>query len=354
MAHRPSTKEQLRKLKKLVRGRKKALILLQDNPDPDAIASAGGLRLLLKEAAGCETTIAHSGIVGRSENRMMLKYLGLKMRNADELDLEQYDLVTMVDTQPVFGNNPVNDEQRVDVVIDHHEWAESTRQVEFSDIRAHYGATSTIIAEYLFESDLELPTPLATALLYGIQSDTQEFGRATSDADIAVFTQLYPQANKRYLSHIENTQEPREYFTAVSRGLHDTRTYENTAVCWLGRTINPDMTGEVADLLMRLEGADWVLCEGLFRGVLYMSLRTTQRESNASNVAKEIVADMGTAGGHEMLAGGQITVPRNSFKEADKLRKQVERNFLNHFKIDHRCRRRLVSRSVERHHEKTP
>ncbi len=354
MARRPSTKEQLRKLKKLIRGRKKALILLQDNPDPDAIASASALRFLLKEIAGCETTIAHSGIVGRSENRRMLKYLGLNMRNADELELEQYDLVAMVDTQPVFGNNPVDDEQQVDVVIDHHEWAGSPSRVAFSDIRAHYGAASTIVAEYLFEAGLEPPIPLATALLYGIQSDTQEFGRATSDADIAVFTRLYPQANKRYLSHIENTQEPREYFTAVSRGLHDARTYQNIAICWLGRTINPDMTGEVADLLMRLEGADWILCGGLFRGVLYLSLRTTQRDSDASSVAKEIVADMGTAGGHEMLAGGQITVPRNSFKKADKLRKQVERNFLRHFDIDPRCRRLLVSRATERHHEKTP
>ncbi|MFO7900930.1 MAG: DHH family phosphoesterase [Planctomycetota bacterium] len=354
MARKPSTKKQLGKLKKLAKGRKRALILLQDNPDPDAIASAAGLKLLLREIADCDTSIAHAGIIGRSENRRMLKYLGLNLRNADELTFDEYDLVAMVDTQPVFGNNPVEDQAEVDVVLDHHEWAESTRQVELSDIRANYGATSTIVGEYLREAGVELSMPMATALLYGIQSDTQEFGRATSDADIEMFTHLYPQANKRYLSRIENEQEPREYFTAVSRGLRDTRTYDNTAVCWLGRTINPDMTGEVADLLLRLEDADWVLCQGLFRGVVYISLRTTERGQDASSVAKEIVRDLGTAGGHEMLAGGQIKVSRDSFKRANKLRKQVERNFLDYFDIDPRCRRMLVSRATERQKDKTP
>jgi len=354
LARKPSTKQRLAALKRRAKGRRRALILLQDNPDPDAIASAAALKLLLKELAGCDTVIAYGGVVGRAENRSMLRYLGTSMRAAADAPLDRFDLVAMVDTQPGFGNNPVDDGARVDIVIDHHERAGGAPGDQFCDIRPGYGATATILAEYLRAADITPSAPLATALAYGIQSDTQDFGRETSEADIQVFTWLYPLANKRLLSRIENEQEPREYFTAVSRALRDARTYGNAALCWLGRMINPDMTGEIADLLLRLDEAEWVLCQGLYRGTLYLSLRTDLRSADADGVMKAIVGELGRGGGHEMLAGGQISVDRDSFKVANTLRKDVERHFLDHFRLDPKCRRRLVSRAGEREKSRTP
>jgi len=353
LGSKPSTKQRLAELKRLAKGRRRALILLQDNPDPDAIASAAALKLLLKELAGCDTAIAHGGVVGRAENRSMLRYLGATLRPAAEVRLDKFDLVAMVDTQPGFGNNPVGDPDRVDVVIDHHPQAQRLTRVPLRDIRLNYGATSTILGEYLRQAGITPPAPLATALLYGIQSDTQDFGRESTQADIDMFTYLYPMANKRLLSRIENEQEPREYFTTVSRALRDSRTYGNTVICWLGRMINPDMTGEIADLLLRLDEAEWALCQGLYKGTVYLSLRTDCRGANAGALMKTIVAGLGTGGGHEMLAGGQIGVERDSLKLANQLRKQVERNLLDHFKLDPKNRRRLVSRAGERGKEKT-
>jgi nanoRNase/pAp phosphatase (c-di-AMP/oligoRNAs hydrolase) len=347
LAKKPSTKSRLAELKRLAKGRRRALILLQDNPDPDAIASAAALKLLLKELAGCETVIAHDGVVGRSENRSMLRYLGTNLRAAADLALEKFDLVAMVDTQPVFGNNPIDDHSKVDVVIDHHERGDRMPGVPFCDIRPNYGAASSILGEYLQEAGITPPIPVATALAYGIQSDTQDFGRETSEADIAIYTTLYPLANKRLLSRIENEQQPREYFTAVSRALRDARTYGNAALCWLGRMINPDMTGEIADLLLRLDDAEWVMCQGLYKGTLYLSFRTDVRASDADGVAKAVVGDLGAAGGHEMIAGGQVQVERDSLRLADRLRKQVERRFLDQLQLDAKTRRRLVSRAGE-------
>lgn len=347
MARRPSTRQRVAQLKRLAKGHRRALVLLQNNPDPDAIASAAALKLLLKGLSGCDTVIAHDGVVGRAENRSMIQYLGIAMKPASETAPDKFDLVAMVDTQPGFGNNPIDDSRRVDVVLDHHERHGRMPGVALCDIRPNYGATSTMLSEYLHEAGITPAAPTATALVYGIQSDTQDFGRETSDADIRAFTRLYPLANKRLLSRIENEQEPREYFTAVSRALRDTRTYENAALCWLGRTINPDMTGEIADLLLRLDEAEWVLCQGLYRGVLYVSLRTEIRNSDASGVAAKIVGELGTAGGHEMLAGGQINVERDSIKTANSLRRKVERNFLDYFKFDPKARRMLVSRAGE-------
>jgi nanoRNase/pAp phosphatase (c-di-AMP/oligoRNAs hydrolase) len=354
VARPPTSEQRVAELRELVNGRRRALILMQDNPDPDAIASAAALRLLLNDCGDCACTIAHSGVVGRAENRSMLKYLGLNLRPAEDTPVEKYDLVAMVDTQPVFGNNPVDDHTDVDLVIDHHERTERMPEVAICDIRPGYGACSTILAEYLRAAEIAPPAPVATALVYGIQSDTQDFGRETSEADIAMFTSLYPLANKRLLSRIVNEQEPREYFTAVSRALRDARTYGTTAVCWLGRMLNPEMTGETADLLLRLDEADWVLCQGLYKGTLYLSLRTDLRDGQADEVMRRIIGDLGSGGGHEMLAGGQIPVGRDSFKAADEMRKQVERNLLEQFKLDPKARRLLVSRAGEKKKEQAP
>lgn len=354
MAKKPSARPRLAELKRLAKGRRRVLILLQNNPDPDAIASAAALKLLLKELAGCDTVIAHAGVVGRAENRSMLRYLGTNMRDAADTPPDRFDLVAMVDTQPGFGNNPVEDQARVDIVIDHHGRSGRMPDVAFRDIRPNYGATSTILGEYLRAAGIDPPMSLATALAYGIQSDTQDLGRESTNADIEMFTYLYPLANKRLLSRIENEQQPREYFTAVSRALRDSRTYGNTIVCWLGRMINPDMTGEIADLLLRLDEGDWAVCQGLYKGTLYVSLRTDFRNADAGGVMKKIVGVLGTGGGHEMLAGGQISVGRDSSKRANQLRKQVERNFLDHFKLDPKSRRLLVSRAGEKQTSRTP
>ena len=354
MPKRPPTKRRLAELKRLAKGRRRALILLQDNPDPDAIASAAALKLLLRELAGCDAVIAHGGVVGRAENRSMLRYLGASMRSASDVEPDRFDLVAMVDTQPAFGNNPVDDPDQVDVVIDHHERIGRPPGTAFRDIRPGYGATATILAEYLCAAEITPPAPLATALAYGIQSDTQDLGRESTQADIQMFTDLYPLANKRLLSRIENEQEPREYFTTVSRALRDTRTYGNAAACWLGRMINPDMTGEIADLLLRLDEAEWVICQGLYKGTLYLSLRTDIRNADAGGVIRSIIGDLGTGGGHEMLAGGQINIERDSFKLADQRRKQVERAFLDYFELDPKSRRLLVSRAGEEQASKAP
>lgn len=348
MPAKPSTRQYLGRLKRMARGGKRAVIVLQNNPDPDAIASAAALKLLFKELADCDAVVAYGGVVGRAENRTMLKYLGLSMRNVEDAPLERFDVVAMVDTQPGFGNNPIDDHTQADVVIDHHERAQRMPGIRLCDIRPNYGATSTILAEYLLEAGIVPPMALATALAYGIQSDTQDFGRETSEADINMYTRLYPIANKRLLSRIEYEQEPREYFTEVSRALREARTYGNIGISWLGRTINPDMTGEIADFLVRCDEVDWALCQGLYKGTLYLSIRSDFRNVNADRLMRSLVEGLGVGGGHEMIAGGQIKIERDSLKAANQFRKQVERRFLEHFQLDPKNRRLLVSRAGER------
>src|SRR5207249_4793253 len=100
------------------------------------------------------------------------------------------------------------------------------RRVPFLDLRDQYGATSTIVTEYLRESKLVPEAKIATALFYGIAAETQDLGREATAADIEASHFLYPYTNKRRLAKIENARVPREYFRvfreAIERAtLHD-------------------------------------------------------------------------------------------------------------------------------------
>ena len=174
------TGSKLQKLTELFTGKAYLLVVMQDTPDPDSLAAAVALRRLAKSLANLQCSLAYGGTVGRGENRALVKYLGLNLRPCDEIDYEKYDLVAMVDTQPGTGNNSLPETVTPNIVIDHHPIRRQTRTAAFTDVRSGYGAASTILVEYLIEAGITPDTPLATALLYGIRSDTQDLGREAS------------------------------------------------------------------------------------------------------------------------------------------------------------------------------
>jgi len=234
----------------------------------------------------------------------------------------------MVDTQPATGNNSLPETQMPDIVIDHHPCRHSTRSVQLTDIRNGFGATSTILSEYLHEAQIIPDIPLATALLYGIRSDTQDLGREATRADIEAIEWLYPLANKRMLSEIQRGSVPKEYFQMLAEALKNARIYGNAIVTSLGQIDNPDMIGEVADLLLRDDKTTWTMCMGSFKGKILISLRTTDENNRAETIIRRLVARRGTSGGHQTYAGGQIPLKQDTPAEFKRMEKQLRRKFV--------------------------
>ncbi len=290
----------------LLRGKSSMLIVMQDYPDPDAIAAATALRTLANTRADVQCSIAHGGVVGRAENRALVDYLDLNLRPIRDLDLERFDLIAMVDTQPGTGNNSLPHGIIPHIVIDHHPIRQATRAAEFTDVRGRYGATCTILYEYLLAARITPETALATALVYGIRSDTQELGGETTRADIEAYSELYPLANRRMLEEITSRRVPAAYFRLLMQGIANAQLFGARILSDLGKTDNPDMIGEIADLLLRLEGVTWALCYGRFEDRMLLSLRTSDSEANAGRIIRAIIGKYGTGGGHNALAGAQI------------------------------------------------
>lgn len=281
---------------------------MHDNPDPDCLASACGLRLLLEKCGGVKSTIAYGGLIGRASNKALIRELGLPIRHVDQIDFAKYPRIATVDTQPRGGNNSLPHDRQADAVVDHHAMRKATRSVPFTDIRTQYGATCTMLVEYLTQAEIEIPPALATLMFFAIRTETQELGREASKADVEAYMELFPLADLELISGIERARIPLDYFAVWHRGIQNGKLFGKVAVSALGAIENPDMVPEIADLLLRLEGVDWTLVCGYHNGNVLFSLRTNDPDVNAGAISQRVVGRKGTAGGHDTMAGGRIPV----------------------------------------------
>lgn len=295
-----------------VSGRGRILIVVHDNPDPDSLASAMALRHLFAVRLNREAVIAFSGMIGRSENLAMAKLLQIPLTPFPLIDLKAFQVICLLDTQPGTGNNSLPPDSRVDIVIDHHPMRETTAACRWVDIRPDYGATATILYEYLKVQGVSLGTKLATALFYAIKSETQDLGREARRADRDAYLVLFPLANKTLLNSITRPPLPREYFIALHSALEYANTYGNVLVASLKGVQFPELVSELADLLVRLEGIETVLCLGHYSVEMILSIRTNSEAINAGELIRKLVAGIGAAGGHGMMAGGKIDIVDNS------------------------------------------
>jgi nanoRNase/pAp phosphatase (c-di-AMP/oligoRNAs hydrolase) len=194
----------------------------------------------------------------------------------------------------------------VAIVLDHHPWREATAAARFADVQPDVGATSTILTEYLQAAGIEPAPSLATALFYGIKTDTMGLGRGASRNDVAAYFYLQPRIDVEALVEIEQAQVPAEYFQKLDANLHAAHVYDGVVISYMGPMRRPDLAAEMADLLLRLQGIRWVICMGMYKDHLLLAVRTRSRRGGAEQLVQEVVGDRGTAGGHGTMAGGQV------------------------------------------------
>lgn len=297
------------RLKNALGDHNRLLIIPHNDPDPDAIASALGLQYFVKEMFAVESLITYCGLIGRAENKALVRYLNYPLHQLGHYELTENTPVALVDTQPGAGNNPLPDEITPLIVVDHHDRRQESRNVKFADVREDVGALSTIVTGYLQSADLEPPAALATALFYGIKTDTMSLGRGAGPDDIAAYFYLQPRIDVDALVTIERARVPTSYFVSLAEAIQAARLYDrDLLIAFLDSMNYPDLGAEIADLLLRLEGIKWVVCIGVFNDDIVLSVRSRSHRIGASELVRGIVGTLGTAGGHGAMAGGQIPI----------------------------------------------
>jgi nanoRNase/pAp phosphatase (c-di-AMP/oligoRNAs hydrolase) len=275
----------------------RVLILMQDDPDPDAIASALALKTLLGRARS-NATLATFGTITRPENRAMTRILEIDVQQVKPRALEEYDRVALVDAQPAFFEEPLGE---IDLVIDHHP-EETPVRAHLKDIRPSYGATATILTEYLRAGEVKLRERLATALLYGIKADTQHLERGTTRRDLDAFAFVHAHANHNLLRRIERPDLPDAALDVLARGLARRRLVAGVMFVHLGPVAYPELVAQFADFLLQVEGAEWSVVSGRVNGELHVSVRNVGYVKAAGDVVREAFGHLGGAGGHRSMA----------------------------------------------------
>jgi nanoRNase/pAp phosphatase (c-di-AMP/oligoRNAs hydrolase) len=333
----------LDRLIEYARGHEKALILTHDNPDPDSLAAGVALAYLLRKLAGVEAEVAFGGIVGRSENRALIKVLKLPVSPVARVDFDQYDLICMVDTQPEQGNHSLPARHFPDVVIDHHPERPDTQLVPVADVGGPIGATSTLLAGYFRASGLAVPPDVATSLFYGIKADTRDLGRQTTAQDVEAYLWLFPLVDKVALAAIEHPKLPADYFRLYHTAIEKAQVYGDAVVCDLAEIYAPDMVAEVAERFMSLGEMRWSLAFGEYEDALYYSIRTIDRRVNVGRLIREVIESRGgSAGGHGTMAGARLPVKGLGVAAKRRVKEEVVRAFLDAFGIKARRAKRLV------------
>lgn len=280
-------------------------VVTHDNPDPDAIASGVALAQLAA-AAGCDAEVCHYGDISHQENRAFVNVLGIDLRslNAGE-ELSQFDGFALVDHARPGVNDQLPADTPVDIIIDHHP-PRGPVEARFVDLRSDVGATSTLLVEYLERHGRGIDTTVATALLFGIHVDTDGFTRGVSQQDFEAAATLIGAAELSTLERIESPSIDRETFDVLARAIENRRVEGSVVLSSVGSIRNRDALPQAADKLLQLDSITTTLVYGIKDGVVYLSARSCADGIDIGEALRDAFGQMGTAGGHVDMAGGQL------------------------------------------------
>jgi nanoRNase/pAp phosphatase (c-di-AMP/oligoRNAs hydrolase) len=300
------------------------LVITHDNPDPDAIAAGWATQFLVERVLRIRARVVAGGGIVRAENRHMVRLLEPPIELVDTVHVPENTAAILVDCEYAAENHLLAESAvRPVAVIDHHVSGGRRLRLLFRDIRPKVAAAASIVAGYLREQGLEPETDLATALLYAIRTETSGGQSQHSRLDRQVVAWLGDIADPTWLAEIENAPLSREYFSDLVLALQTTFSYNGSALCFLPQAQGAEIIGEVADLLVRCDGIQQVLCAAVVGEALLLSVRTGRNAGNAAQLVRDTIAGLGQGGGHEHRAGGKIALqgcPYHSEELQDALR----------------------------------
>jgi nanoRNase/pAp phosphatase (c-di-AMP/oligoRNAs hydrolase) len=280
-------------------------VVMHDNPDPDAIASALALTSIA-ETVGIDADACYFGDISHQENRALVNLLDLDLRNFETSDeIDEYAGVALVDHSRPGVNDGLDPETAVDVVIDHHP-PRAPVEARYVDLRSDVGATSTLLAEHLDRLGVTPDRTIATALLYGIRIDTRDFTREAVDSDFEAAAFLLPHVDESVLDRVEEPSMSPDVLATLSAAIRNRRLRGDVLTTGVGRIRDRDALAQASDKLLDMEGVCIAVVHGFMDGTIYVSGRARGTEVDLGEVLRDALGSIGSAGGHADMAGAQI------------------------------------------------
>lgn len=324
---------------------RQCLVVMHDNPDPDAIATGWAVQTLIEERLGCPVRLIGGGGIVRAENRHMVELLQPPLELVDEVEEEPGTASVLVDCGLGTTNHILTREGIHPVaVIDHHLNGTRGARLPFKDIRESVAASASIATVYLREQKIDPGPKLASALLYAIRTETCGSETHHSRIDRSAIVWLTPRAEPSLLAEIENAPLSREYYGDLVLAMQSTFLYGDAAFCLLPRASGADIVGEVADMLIRCQGVRRVLCGALIGEDLLLSVRTQKNCEHAARLLQATLQGIGGGGGHSHRAGGKIPNVGARARVAEELENDLRARWLAACNVDRQRGTRLVAK----------
>ena len=329
----------------VLRDYERVLVVMHDNPDPDAIASGWGLEVLVRECLNKPVRVIAGGAIVRAENCHMVDLLRPPIELVDDIQVDPQTATILVDCGMEATNHLLTRHGIMPVgIIDHHRNGAKTPDLPFTDIQVNVAASATIVASYLREQKIEPGEKLSTAMLYAMRSETCGYETHYSPLDRSMFLWLTESAEPSLLAEIENAPLTREYFADLLLALQSTFLYDDVAICFLPQAGGAEIVGEVADMLVRCNGVRAVLCAAILKGDLLLSSRTERDCDSAVKMLQKTLSGLGGAGGHLHRAGGKISNVGRTEKAADDLRDELRTRWLAACNVTRKRGSRLIAK----------
>jgi len=311
-------------------------IITHKNPDPDAISSALALAEIARRAnpRSLTTRIFYEGNIGHQENRTFVNLLDIKMEHLTADAMQQCNFLALVDCSGPGANNDIPPQTKINIVIDHHKDGKHiATQSSFVDIRPGVGATASILTQYLQELDVPVDKRVATALLYGIRTDTKEFKRNVTPQDLNYAGFLLPLTDADLLDKIMSPSMSQETLDVIGKAIQERKIQSGYLFSNVGFVMNRDALPQAADILITLEGVNTALVYGITDNAIVISARNRDIRLHIGNALSEAFGEMGDAGGHPNMAAAALPLHFfNQVENKEELLKLVIEPILEKFK----------------------
>ena len=277
-------------------------LLILIDPDPDSIASALALkRLLWHRLAACVIAVIRP--ITRPQNQRMVQLLDIALSPLAEVHPDEFNRKALLDNQP--GHHDLFGGHHYDVIIDHHPRLADTK-ARLLDIRPEYGATSSIMTEYLREARIRPSLKLATALYYGIKTDTANFERPAIEADMRAFHYLFGFTRRPLVRRLEFAEFNLSMLRYFQQALNRYRIRHNRLYAFLGPVMTPDILVMLAEFFLRIGEIAWTIVGGIYDDKLVVIFRNDSLRKNAGRLANRAFGKLGSAGGHAASARAEV------------------------------------------------
>lgn len=278
-------------------------IQCHDNPDADALASGYGLYLYFS-SKGKPVRFIYSGKFKIQKSNLVHMIDLLEIPVEYEENPTPCPFLITVDCQYGERNVTTVDADSI-AVIDHHQV--NGNLPPLSDVRSGLGSCSTVIWDLLKKENypVNADEKLATAMYYGLYTDTNGFAELTHPMD----RDLRDEAiwNRATLRTLLNSNLSLEEMGIAGDALIHHDYYEDYKYAIIkSEPCDPNILGVISDMVLSVDKVETCLVYNILPFGIKISVRSCVPTTKASDLAAYLCKGVGNGGGHIDKAGGFI------------------------------------------------